>query len=47
MNGGTLILFEAILVIGAVFGFGAWQLWSLRRDRQRDAKTRSGREPRP
>jgi hypothetical protein len=47
LSGGTLILFEAILVIGAVFGFGAWQLWSLRRDRQRDGRTRRDREPRP
>lgn len=38
MSGSWLIAFEAALVIGAVFGFGAWQLWSLRRERRRDAE---------
>jgi hypothetical protein len=46
VSGGTLILFEAILVIGAIFGFGAWQLWSLRRDRQRDEAAQRDRDPR-
>jgi hypothetical protein len=44
MSGAWLIALEAALVIGVVFGFGVWQLWSLRRERQRDAQAPT-REP--
>lgn len=40
MDGRALIAWEAALVIGAVFGFGIWQLWSLRRERRRNERGR-------
>ncbi len=34
----TLILIELALVLGLVLGFGFWELYSLRRDKKRDAE---------
>lgn len=31
MSSGTLVLLEAILVLGGVLAFAFWQLWSVRR----------------
>jgi predicted negative regulator of RcsB-dependent stress response len=36
-----LILLEALLIVGAAFGFGFWQLRSVKRDQE---KTRRERE---
>jgi hypothetical protein len=47
MGGEHLILIELILVFGLVLGFGFWQLWSLRRERQRDRKADDDRAPPP
>lgn len=46
MNGGTLILLETLLVLGLVFGFGIWQLVSLRREREKDARDAAESESR-
>jgi hypothetical protein len=35
MSSSTLGLIELALVFGGVFVFGFWQLWSLRRERDR------------
>ncbi len=46
MEGGSLlVLLELLLVFGAVFGFGFWQLWSLRRERKRDRAADGKPEP--
>lgn len=44
MSGGTLILLEILLVLGLVFGFGIWQLVSLKREREKDAREAADRE---
>lgn len=31
MSGSTIALAEMILVLGAVMGFGIWELWKLKR----------------
>lgn len=33
-----LILIELVLVFGTVVGWGAWQLWDLRRERRKDER---------
>ena len=43
MSSNLLGLIELLLVFGAVFGFGFWQLRSLRRLRERD----QGRHEKP
>lgn len=35
MDSGALIAVELLLVLGLALGWGFWELWSLRRDRQR------------
>jgi len=46
VDGSTLIGLEAFFVLALVFGFGAWELWSLRRDRRRDQRREQApREP--
>ena len=40
MSGSSLIALEAFIVLASVFGFGAWELYSLRRDRRRDEARR-------
>jgi hypothetical protein len=35
-----LLLLELLLIVGVVFGFGFWQLASLRRDRKEQEKSR-------
>ena len=37
----NLILLEALLIVGAAFGFGIWQLRSVKKDQE---KTRAERE---
>ncbi len=37
MDGQTLILIELLLVFGLVFGWGLWELRTLRREREADA----------
>lgn len=46
MDGDTLILIEGGLIFGGVLAFGFWQLYSLRREKRRDAerKDREGRD---
>lgn len=45
MSGGWLILFETLVVLGLVFGFGLWELRSLKRLKaEREAKEREARE---
>ena len=34
MDKDILLLLELLLIVGAVFGFGFWQLASLRRDKR-------------
>lgn len=45
MSGRWLALLEALLVLGAVFGFGLHQLWSLRRAPRAELDDRSGPGP--
>ncbi|MCU0838991.1 MAG: hypothetical protein MUE49_09760 [Rhodospirillales bacterium] len=40
MDSQYLIVFELVLVFGLVLGFCGWELWSLRRERQRDRQAR-------
>lgn len=35
MSSGLLIALELTLVLGVVLGLAVWELWRLRRDRQR------------
>ena len=36
MSTGTLVLLELLLVLGLVLVWGGWEIWSLRRERERD-----------
>ena len=36
MSGSTLALVEMLLVLGAVLGFGFWELWKLKRDKTKN-----------
>jgi cytochrome oxidase assembly protein ShyY1 len=38
MRGDILILIEMLVVFGLVFGFGFWQLHSLKKEREADAR---------
>jgi cytochrome oxidase assembly protein ShyY1 len=38
MRGDILILIEMLVVFGLVFGFGFWQLRSLKKEREADAR---------
>jgi hypothetical protein len=40
MDSSYLILVELVLVLGAVLGWGVWELRSLRRERRRDEEAR-------
>ena len=47
MSGSSLIGLEAFFVLVLVLGFGAWELYSLRRQRRRDEARRDAEaEPR-
>lgn len=35
MRSSLIIVLEFVIVIGVVFGWAFWELWSLRRDRKR------------
>jgi len=35
MSPESFKLAELLLIVGAVLGFGAWQLWSVKRDQKR------------
>lgn len=35
-----LLLVELLLVFGAAFGWGGWELWTLRRERLKDEAKR-------
>jgi flagellar biogenesis protein FliO len=35
MSSGFLIMSEMILALGLVLGFGFWELWKLRRDKNK------------
>jgi hypothetical protein len=39
-----LILLEALLVVGAAFGFGFWQLRSVKKDQEKTKREREQRE---
>lgn len=39
-----LILFEAVLIVGAAFGFGFWQLRSVKRDQEKTKRERAQRD---
>lgn len=43
MSSGWIVALELIAVLGVVLGFGAWELLSLRRDRQRERRQRAER----
>ncbi len=36
MSNAPILLIEVFLVLGSVLGIGFWQLWSLRRDEERE-----------
>jgi hypothetical protein len=36
MSSGLLVFLEFLLVVGLVLGFAAWELLSLRRDKDKD-----------
>jgi hypothetical protein len=42
MAGSTLIIFELVLVFGVVVAFCVWELWSLRKDRNKTAEKGGG-----
>ncbi len=42
MDPDTLILLEALLVVGIVLGLGVWQLVSLHREQKRRAEKEKG-----
>ncbi len=42
MDFSSPIFIELILVLGGVLAFGFWQLYSLRRDKQRSETNRAG-----
>jgi hypothetical protein len=39
-----LILLEALLVVGAAFGFGFWQLRSVKKDQEKTKREREQRQ---
>ncbi len=39
-----LILLEALLIVGAAFGFGFWQLRSVKKDQEKTKRERAQRE---
>lgn len=45
MSSSLIIALEFTLVIGVVLGLGVWELWSLRRDKRKDAAAPPRREP--
>jgi hypothetical protein len=45
MGSGTLIAIEMLVVLGAVIGFGVWELRSLRRAKEKAAREAAAREP--
>lgn len=40
MESGALVFAELLLVLGAVLGWGIWELYALRRSRNRDEAVR-------
>ena len=42
MSSGLLITLEMAGVLGVVLLWGGWELWTLRRDKRRDAARQSG-----
>jgi hypothetical protein len=38
MSSSTIIGLEMALVLGLALGWGFWELWSLKRDKQRDSE---------
>lgn len=45
MNGSHFALIEMVFGFGVVLAWAVWELWSLRRDRRRDARAASSRTP--
>jgi hypothetical protein len=46
VDSGVVKLIELLVIVGAVFGFGFWQLASLRRDRKEREKEQGARKDR-
>jgi ABC-type nickel/cobalt efflux system permease component RcnA len=46
MEAGHIKWFELVIVFAVVIGWGAWELWSLRRDRRRAKHADRKREDR-
>lgn len=44
MDSSWIIALEMLLTFGLVVGFGAWQLWSLRRDKKSSHEESGGTE---
>lgn len=44
METSYLIIIELIVVLGAIFGFGFWELYKLRRSREADRTNASADE---
>ena len=44
MDSGVVKLIELLVIVGAVFGFGFWQLASLRRDKKEREKGQGSRK---
>lgn len=45
MNGHKLALVEMVFGFGVVLAWAFWELWSLRRDKRRDAEAAAARQP--
>ncbi len=41
MSSDLLILSEMILALGLILGFGFWELWKLKRDKNKTQRTES------
>ena len=44
MDSHHIVWLEGLLIIGVVFGFGVWQLISLRREQRRDREAKRKQE---
>ena len=45
MESGILGLIELLLIVGLVFGFGFWQLYTLKRDKRERPRPDPRRDP--
>ncbi len=44
MGMNVIPLFEGLVIIGLVFGFGSWELWKLRKERKQREAAKAAKE---